>query len=257
MSSTASMPSMPSVPSAPSASSNEILIKNMKKAFGAVRVFDDFSLTVPGNEITAILGPSGCGKTTLLSLIAGVLVPDSGTMDGIQGKELSYLFQDARLIPWKTVAQNVAFVLQERLPSAQINEHVAYYLDQMGIAELGTQYPQRISGGQRQRAAMARALAFPSRILLMDEPFKSLDLGLKMDLLDSFINSWEKEPRTVILVTHDVKEAIMLADTIHVLSNKPATIKASHRISVPRNQRHDVLDLLVIEKDIIDELTSG
>ncbi|HCF92213.1 MAG TPA: ABC transporter ATP-binding protein [Firmicutes bacterium] len=235
----------------------EFTINHLKKAFGAVRVFDDFSLAVPSNEITAILGPSGCGKTTLLSLIAGVLSPDSGTLQGIQGKELSYLFQDARLIPWKTVAQNIAFVLQERLPSAQIDAHVAYYLDQMGLSELGSQYPHRISGGQRQRAAMARALAFPSRILLMDEPFKSLDLGLKLDLLASFVNSWEKEPRTVLLVTHDVKEAIMLADTIHVFTNKPAVIKASHRIAVPRHQRQDDLNLLVAEKQIIDELTGG
>ncbi|HCT35633.1 MAG TPA: ABC transporter ATP-binding protein, partial [Firmicutes bacterium] len=134
---------------------------------------------------------------------------------------------------------------------------VAYYLDQMGLSELGSQYPHRISGGQRQRAAMARALAFPSRILLMDEPFKSLDLGLKLDLLASFVNSWEKEPRTVLLVTHDVKEAIMLADTIHVFTNKPAVIKASHRIAVPRHQRQDDLNLLVAEKQIIDELTGG
>jgi len=239
-------------------SSVEFSIEHIKKAFGAVQVFEDLSMTVPSNEITAILGPSGCGKTTLLSLIAGVLSPDAGVIDGVQGKEMSYLFQDARLIPWKTVAQNVAFVLQDRLSSVQVEKHVAHYLDQMGISEVGAQYPHRISGGQRQRAAMARALAFPSRILLMDEPFKSLDLSLKMGLLDSFVKSWRNEPRTVLMVTHDVKEAIMLADTVHVLSNKPdTTIKASHRIAVPRNQRQDDLNLLVIEKNIIDELAAG
>ena len=164
----------------------EFTLENISKSYGDLLVFSGLSLKVKADRIVAFLGPSGCGKTTLLSIIAGLKAPDQGRVDGLAGKSLSFLFQEPRLLDWLTVAGNLAFVLQDKIPRAQLNGQINYYLEQMELLPYRDTYPRKLSGGQRQRVAMARALAYPSRLLLMDEPFKSLDLNLKTALISRF-----------------------------------------------------------------------
>jgi len=233
----------------------EFRLNRITKAYGKLQVLGGLSFEVKTDRIVAFLGPSGCGKTTLLSLIAGLKTPDSGEILGMENKTLSYLFQEPRLLDWLTVAGNLSFVLKGRLSGEELTKRIDYYLQHMEMLAYRNVYPRRLSGGQRQRVAMARALAYPSRLLLMDEPFKSLDLGLKYELINRFLGLWASEPRTVLLVTHDPKEALLLADEIYVLSEKPAQIKGYHQISVPQAQRQLTdLALLQLEQEIIREL---
>ncbi len=233
----------------------EFTLNNITKYYGPLHVIDNISLTVETNKIVAFLGPSGCGKTTLFSIIAGLKAPDQGLVSGMEGKAISYLFQEPRLLDWLTVAQNLAFVLEEHIPRSAVPASVKAALEQMEIGAVHDTYPRKLSGGQRQRVAMARALAYPSQLLLMDEPFKSLDLTLKWSLIDRLHQSWAAAPRTVLLVTHDPKEAVLLADEVYVLSPKPTVIKGHHLISLPRTERKpDALPLLQLEQQIIAAL---
>ena len=234
---------------------NEIVMNEITKSYGNLRVVDGISLAVEKNRIAAILGPSGCGKTTLLSILAGALLPDSGEILGLDGKAVSFLFQEPRLLDWLTVAGNIAFVLKDRFPPAEVEARVATVLRQVELTAYRNSYPRRLSGGQRQRGAMARALADPSQLLLMDEPYKSLDLGLKLELIRQFLQVWEAEPRTVLYVTHDVKEALLLADEIYLLSAKPTVIRRRYAVPIPRSQRRlDDYTLLSLEREITSDL---
>ena len=181
----------------------ELTLERVTKSYGDLLVLAGLSLEVKADRIVAFLGPSGCGKTTLLSIIAGLKAPDQGRVSGLEGKAISYLFQDPRLLDWLTVAQNLSFVLQDKIPRDELPRRINHYLEQMEILPYRDAYPRKLSGGQRQRVAMARALAYPSRLLLMDEPFKSLDLSLKWALITRFRQIWATAPRTVLLVTHD------------------------------------------------------
>ncbi|NLC53944.1 MAG: ABC transporter ATP-binding protein [Firmicutes bacterium] len=233
----------------------EFALSGITKSYGPVKVLADLSLNVKTNSIVAFLGPSGCGKTTLLSIIAGLKAPDQGQVTGVGNKPISYLFQEPRLLDWLTVGENLAFVLKDHIPRFELSERIDYYLEQMEIAAYRDTYPRKLSGGQRQRVAMARALAYPSRLLLMDEPFKSLDLSLKWALMTRFLKLWAAAPRTVILVTHDPKEALLLADEVYVLTPKPAVIKSHHVINIPRPERKPTaLSLLQLEQQITAEL---
>ncbi|NLG83773.1 MAG: ABC transporter ATP-binding protein [Firmicutes bacterium] len=197
------------------------------------------------------MGPSACGKTTLLSLLAGLQTPDAGEICGLSGKSISYVFQEPRLLDWLTAEENIALVLEDLFPPAEVCRRVEEQLEGMGLLAYRRFYPRRLSGGQRQRVAIARALAYPSRLLLMDEPFKSLDLGLKLDLIARFLASWQAAPRTVVCVTHEVKEALLLADKVVVLTRKPAVVKAVYPVPVPREERRaDTLALLALEREI-------
>ncbi|NLY89755.1 MAG: ABC transporter ATP-binding protein [Firmicutes bacterium] len=233
----------------------EFVLKEVTKSYGSLRVLDGISLTVEKNRIAAVLGPSGCGKTTLLSLVAGSLLPDSGEILGLAGKAVSFLFQEPRLLDWLTVAENIAFVLKDRFPPAEVEAKVAAILRRVELSAYRDSYPRRLSGGQRQRVAMARAWAYPSRLLLMDEPYKSLDLGLKLELIRQFLQLWTAEPRTVLYVTHDIKEALLLADEIYLLSAKPAVIRSRYTVPIPRSRRRlDDYSLLTLERKITGEL---
>lgn len=233
----------------------EFSLKAVTKSYGSLRVLAGLSMEVARNHIVAVLGPSGCGKTTLLSLIAGLIPPDSGAMEGLRDKDFSYLFQDPRLLDWLTVRQNIAFVLKDRIPANQVGPVVESSLARVGLADQGGAYPRRLSGGQRQRVSMARALSFPSRVLLMDEPFKSLDLGLRLDLIGKFLAGWAAAPRTVVCVTHDVKEALLLADQVYVLTAKPTIVRRQYTVEIPRNLRRlDDGRLLSLEQEVTADL---
>ena len=215
----------------------ELAIENLSKSFCNLTVFEDFSLKLPEKKITCILGPSGCGKTTLLNMVAGILKPDDGQFKGFEEKNISYLFQEPRLLKWKTVWENIEFVLKDSYTKEKRQEIISKYLELVDLTDFKDYYPDKLSGGMLQRVAIARAFVYSSDILIMDEPFKALDMKLKILLMDSFMKLWLNDLRTVIFVTHDIEEAIYLGDEIFVLSGLPSKIKKKFTNDIPRKER--------------------
>lgn len=230
-------------------------VSGISKKFGQLQVFSDLSLEFPKDKITAILGPSGCGKTTLLKILAGLLKPDQGSVESTA--KLSFLFQEPRLLPWLNIRQNLALILQDKLPAADVDKHIAYYLQAVGLLEYQRFYPGQLSGGMKQRAAMARALSYPAELLLMDEPFKSLDLKTRYRLVSDFLRLWRQKPVTVVVVTHDVKEAVWLGDQILVLSEKPAQLIARFENEFPPESRMAGDGLGSLEQEITQAVLQG
>ena len=204
-------------------------------SYGEDRILSDFSLKIDSEGILAILGPSGCGKTTLLHLIAGLRQPVSGAIIG--RPQVGYLFQEPRLLPWRTICQNVEIPIAAAFGENDAHERARRFLELVGLKGKENAYPEKLSGGQRQRAAMARAFAFPAPFILLDEPFQSLDLPLRLQLMDLFKELLAVEPRAGIVVTHDPREAIYLADRVAVLSEKPARIVLNEKISLTAEER--------------------
>jgi NitT/TauT family transport system ATP-binding protein len=199
-------------------------LKNIYKSYDSLMVFDDFSIIFKKNKINCILGPSGCGKTTLLNIIAGLVSPDSGEISGIDRDKISCVFQEPRLLPWKTARKNIAFTLRDKLTPNEVGDLVEKYIKLVRLDDYGDYFPGQLSGGMNQRVSLARAFSFPSEIILMDEPFKGLDYKLKQSLQNSFLELWKSDKRTVIYVTHDVDEAIELGETIFLFSKHPVRI---------------------------------
>ncbi|MBI9108832.1 MAG: ABC transporter ATP-binding protein [Spirochaetales bacterium] len=220
------------------------------------RIFSNFSMEFPKSKVSVILGPSGCGKTTLLNLISGLLAAEGGTISCCSSSEavcnISVLFQEPRLLPWRSVRQNIELVLNKHYGPEKSRETAAHYLDLVGLADFMDYYPQSLSGGMRQRAAMARAFAYPAETILMDEPFQALDLGLKINLTSLFARLWVEDRRTSIFVTHDINEAILLGDEIFVLSaGRPVKIIEHISNAVPHKERMlDSPESLSIEKKL-------
>ncbi len=228
-----------------------LTINNLQKIYNNKVVFQGLSISIPLNRVTCILGPSGCGKTTLLNLISGIEKADSGELDDFQNHTFSYVFQDSRLLPWKSIQENLEFVLKNKYVSSERTELIHKYLDMVGLGDFKNYYPERLSGGMRQRAAIARAFVYPSDILVMDEPFKGLDIKIKKYIMKKFLELWYEDQRTVIFVTHDIEECLMVADKILVLSHPPAKINYEGLIQIPHYER-SLQDpkLLLIENKI-------
>lgn len=224
-------------------------IKNIYKSFDDLLVLDDISIYFPEHKTTCILGPSGCGKTTLLNIMTGIVEKDFGQVIGFDDKDISFVFQEDRLIEWKNIKDNLAFVLKGKMYKDEIDAVVDNYLKLVNLEEYKYYYPRRLSGGMRQRISILRAFAYSSDLLLMDEPFKSLDINNKKIVIDFFKEVKAKEKRTSIFVTHDVDEAIDLADSIVILSDKATKVK-----SVINNIKEDKIKAREeIEKGIIAE----
>ncbi|HNY15808.1 MAG TPA: ABC transporter ATP-binding protein [Treponemataceae bacterium] len=182
------------------------------RAYGETVIYRDFSLELADNTVTAILGPSGCGKTTLLNEIAS----HSGDI------AISFVFQEPRLIPWRTLAQNIELALTG--DSRSRRESARFYLERVGLAGRVDDYPESLSGGERQRVSIARAFAVPSTLLLMDEPFQSQDPATKAQLIDLFSELKREARRTIVTVTHDVREACAIADRAILLTGRPVSV---------------------------------
>ncbi len=231
-----------------------IKVENIFKSYGFREVFADFSLEFPEGKITAILGPSGCGKTTLLNILAGLVKADRGNVH--TAERVSYLFQEPRLLPWLTIRENTDLVLYDKMPQEDRAEKIKASLSATGLEDYAECYPVQLSGGLKQRAAMARAFAFEAPLLLMDEPFKSLDLKTRADLFESFLALWIKNPRTVVTVTHDPKEAVTLGDLIVVLGGKPVSTGVRREIGVFQTRRGNNAGLITLEQDLYRQLLS-
>lgn len=199
-------------------------VKNINKNYNELKVLEDISIDFPKNKTTCILGPSGCGKTTLLNIIAGITTEDSGEILGFQ-EDISFVFQEDRLIKWKNVKDNISFVLKGKMDKEQIETTIDKYLKLVNLEEYKYYYPKDLSGGMRQKISILRAFAYPSNLLIMDEPFKSLDINSKQILIDFFKELRIIENRTCIIVTHDIEEALTLGDKIVILTEKPTKVK--------------------------------
>ncbi|MFT4116112.1 ABC transporter ATP-binding protein [Bradyrhizobium sp.] len=236
--------------------SSQIQLKNVSKVYGkpgspdAYLAFDAVSLTVAPSEFVAIVGPSGCGKSTLLRIIAGLMPQTSGDvlLDGraVDGppEGVVYLFQQysKSLFAWRTVLDNVMFPLESapRSERARLRERCIGYIRQVGLAGFENKYPWQISGGMQQRVAIARALAANPRVLLLDEPFSAVDALTRMELQSLVLDLWRENRFTAVLVTHDVEEAVFLADKIAVLSHRPTTLAEEIEVGLPRPRDHIV-----------------
>ncbi len=230
-------------------------LESVRKTFGAHRVLDGITLEIDEGKVTAILGPSGCGKTTLMRICAGLIEPDdppSTELSQLRTRPASFLFQEPRLLPWESACGNVELVLH-KLKAGERRERAMRFLDSVGLTSFGDYRPDALSGGMKQRVAMARSFAFSSDVLYMDEPYQGLDLELKLSLIEIFRRlqsafgaraeevpaggSSASNPRTVIFVTHDVSEAVLLGDRIYVLSRRPAQVRGELRNPVPPDER--------------------
>jgi len=214
--------------------------KHYPKQDGSLVVLNDFTCKINPDSITALLGPSGCGKTTLLRLAGGLELPDSGSIE-LESSEIgpiSYLFQEPRLLPWYSVLTNVELVLRPLMSERTLRvERAMHFLEMVGLADFLRFKPDELSGGMRQRVAVARAFAFPGKVMLLDEPFQSLDHALRLSLLKAFTELWKNDRRTVLFVTHDIPEALLIADEVVCLSHRPARIIEDFSIKIPQEAR--------------------
>ncbi|MBV6756688.1 ABC transporter ATP-binding protein [Rhodococcus opacus] len=217
------------------------------------KVLDDVTLDVQDGEFVSLIGPSGCGKTTLLNAIAGFVLPSVGTVEvdseqvhGVQGERVSFMFARDTLMPWRTALGNVTLPMEcgtqrTKLSRAERNERARELLKKVHLHDAEHKYPHQLSHGMRQRNALARTLACDSDIILMDEPFGALDAQTRVLVQNEFANIKEEFRRTVLMVTHDLTEAIALSDRIVVMSRRPARIKKIYTVDLPRPR--NALDL--------------
>ena len=243
-----------------------IEIKNICKSFEGknknLSVLKDINLTINDGELICLLGPSGCGKTTLLRLIAGLEHPSSGEIiaNGEVVKKPSgdraVIFQQYSLFPWLTVLQNVTFGL-EMTNKGTKEENIAAaerYLESVGLIDFKDSYPHELSGGMKQRVAIIRSLLNHSPILLMDEPFSAVDMQTRHKLQEQLIGVWKRFKNTIVFVTHDVDEAVYLADKIVILDKNPGRIASIVEVDIERPRRRDSKEFIQIQDSIVKDL---
>ena len=232
----------------------ELLVKNLSKRFGDKTVLEDINFSMQSGEFVTFVGSSGCGKSTLLRLIAGLDHPSSGTIhvDGstVQGPgpDRGMVFQRYSLYPWLNAADNVAFGMRlQGMTSNDVRDRTAYFLEVVGLQDAATKLPRELSGGMQQRVAIARALATNPSVLLLDEPFGALDLQIRETMQDFLLKLWERTGLTVLLITHDVEEALVLAQRVHVLAPNPGRIIRSLDVILNKSD----LDQLRLSSDFL------
>ena len=220
----------------------------LSKVYGSLLVLDGIDIHVDAGELVALVGASGCGKSTLLSIIAGLVPPTDGevlldgrAVDG-PGRDRGLVFQSYTLYPWRTVRENVALGLElQKLPKATITERVDHYLDVMGLRAFADALPKQLSGGMKQRTAIARAMANEPKVLLLDEPFGALDAQTREAMQEFLIRVWRQTGTTILLVTHDVEEAVFLSQRIYVLSSHPGRVVDEVAVPFGVDRAHSLL----------------
>jgi NitT/TauT family transport system ATP-binding protein len=236
------------------AASGEVLLRmeGAGVAYGEVEVLKDLQLEVRHGEFVALVGPSGCGKTTLLNLASGWLQPQRGRVE--RPARMRMVFQQDGLFPWRTVGENVRLGLRHVADDAERGRRAATLLALVGLSSFEEHYPHQLSGGMRQRVELVRALAGDTDLLLMDEPFSSLDYLTRLRMRAELARLLRDQPRTVLLVTHDIEEAAQLADRVLVLSDRPASIRHEVRLSVPRPRSATDAEVVSAVHRILTEL---
>lgn len=224
-----------------------IVIENVGKKFTSakkeqVTALEDINFSIHEKEFVVLVGPSGCGKSTLLNIVGGLLSPSSGSVyfEGMMDKEpnLAIVFQEIALFPWRTVYQNVIYGLEEKKVSKQeLKEKADFYIDMVGLTEFKDAYPKQLSGGMKQRVGIGRALAVEPDLLLMDEPFSALDAQTRTLMQEELLTIWNRTQLSTLYVTHNIQEAVYLADRVIVLSRHPGRIKSIIEIDLPKMGR--------------------
>ncbi len=230
----------------------------------SVLAISNISIDVPKNEFAVIVGPSGCGKSSLLYLIAGLAQPSGGEilLDDREimgpGRDRGMVFQSYTLFPWLTVRENVEFGLKRRnVPAEEREKIVNRYLNDVGLAAFHESYPKQLSGGMMQRVAIARALANDPEILLMDEPFGALDSQTRTQMQQLLLRVWERDRKTVLFVTHDIDEAILLGDRVYVMTSRPGRLKEEILVPIPRPRSAGMVmdpEFIELKRKILDLL---
>jgi NitT/TauT family transport system ATP-binding protein len=215
------------------------LTKEFEKGDGSARALGGVSLEVRDREFFGIIGPTGCGKTTLLHIIAGLDAATTGSVEFVGEKRtqsmVSMVFQDSALMPWRNVEDNVPLGSEFRKEPPSVSKRIAgFFLEVVRMLDFGSAKPHELSGGMKQKVAIARALAHDPEVIVMDEPFASLDAQTRLILREELLRIWERDKKTVILVTHNIEEAVMLCDRIAVMSASPGVVKCVLPVDVPR-----------------------
>lgn len=249
----------------PVANNAAIEIKNVNRTYidangNLVEALQDINLSIRAGEFISFVGSSGCGKTTLMRLISGLDKPQSGELfldhEKIESTnfERGYVFQQANLFPWETIENNIAAGLKARKIYKEHKADVAEYIKLTGLEGFEKSYPHQISGGMAQRASLARALINNPKVLLLDEPLGALDAFTRMDLQDKLIELWERRGTTMVLVTHDVDEAIYLSNRIVIMTPRPGKIESIVDVKLARPRNRNGSDFIKIRKEILDKL---
>ncbi len=242
----------------------ELKVTGLHKSFSSaadgerIDAIQDVSFTVPEGRFVCVIGPSGCGKTTLLRMISGLDRPDRGRIflgdREITGpaREIGYIFQEPALLPWRTVVRNVEFGLEiAGIPNPERREKALAALELVELQDFGEFFPKEISGGMKQKLAMAMALVVEPKVLLMDEPFVSLDCQTRNYMQAALLQIWEKTGKTVIFVTHNVEEAVFLGDEIICFTSRPAEIGKTLKVDIPHPRERTSPELNTIRKKIL------
>ncbi|HIU17583.1 MAG TPA: ABC transporter ATP-binding protein [Candidatus Avidesulfovibrio excrementigallinarum] len=219
----------------------KIRVNNLTKRFGDLTVLNGINFTIKKGELLAIVGPTGCGKTTFLNCLSKLMPATEGEIliDGEEANprkhNISYVFQEPTCLPWRTVRENVAYGMEiKRIPKRECEERANQIMDLVGLSSCADLYPNQVSASMMQRIAVSRAFAVNPDLLLMDEPYGQLDVKLRYYLEDELVNLWRKLGSTVLFVTHNIEEAVYVAERILVLTNKPTSIKAEIIVDLPR-----------------------
>lgn len=215
----------------------DIIFKNFSFSYPDKEIYKNFNVVFLGGKINVVLGASGVGKTTLLNALTGLSGFD-GEIENMP-KNVSYIFQSDRLVKTISVEKNLDFVLKNAIPDKTARKNAIYDMAKLlEISDVLKRLPTEISGGQAQRVQMARAFLYPSEVMLLDEPFKGLDVSLKTRLIKKFLELWGRDGRTVVLVTHDVYDALLMGDKVFVLSGSPADIVYETELTVEKSERY-------------------
>lgn len=256
------------MPTAPDGDGDYIRVHGLRVSYdGTTLALADLDLVASKGDFIAVLGPSGCGKSTLLHAMSGVLQPQAGEIEigghavrGAMGSDappIGYVFQDHRLLPWRTVAQNISIVLQAaRVPKTEIDDRIDRYLKMLQIDRLRDAWPMRLSGGQRQRVSIARALALQPAVVLMDEPFSTLDEVTARLMRQQLAELWRESGQTIVFVTHSIREALFLANRVYVLTKGPARVMEVIDVPIERPRRYEDPRLTELEGQIVDRVMS-
>jgi len=245
-----------------------IQIRRLNLKFGGrsgappIRVLEDVDLEVKRGEFVCIVGPSGCGKSTLLNVIAGFVRPGDGEVR-VEGEPVTgpdrrrlLVFQESGVFPWSTVEENIRFGLDGKSKAEQ-NEIIRHYVAMVGLLGFERSYPRELSGGMRQRLEIARALAANPDIIYMDEPFGALDYLTRLRMRADLVRIWQAERKTILLVTHDIEEAVQLADRVFVMSARPSRVKVTVNVDLPRPRDIDAPEYLALRDLVLSNIEWG
>lgn len=230
----------------------------------SLNVLENVDIHLDANEFVCLVGSSGCGKSTLLKIIAGLMAPSAGKVcvegEAVEGpgSDRGMVFQSYSLFPWLTVAKNIEFGLKlQKLPKKERQERIAYYLEVVGLTRFANAFPKQLSGGMKQRAAIARALANEPEVMLMDEPFGALDAQTKEQLQQFMQEIWERTHMTILMVTHDVEEAIFLSHRVYIMDSHPGRIREDLRIPLAEHRElaiKNTPEFFQLKRHITDQL---